>query len=69
MAYYGGEDGVYTRLPDGSAWLPIGLQGQAIRSMALYDHNPRFLLAATDQGLFRLNLDTYSLRLPLVIRH
>jgi hypothetical protein len=69
VAYYGGVDGVYVRLQNGSAWLPIGLQGQTIRSMALYDNNPKFLLAATDLGLFRLNLAAFSLWLPFVTQH
>ena len=69
VAYYGGYDGVYLRSLSGSAWLPIGLQGQTILSMALSDNTPRFLLAATDQGLFRLNLAAYSLWLPFVTQH
>lgn len=69
VAYYGGDDGVYFRSQNGSAWLAIGLQGQTIRSMALFQNSPKFLLAATDQGLFRLNLAAYSLWLPFMARH
>ena len=69
MAYYGGDDGVYSRSQNNSAWLPIGLQGKKIRSMALYQNYPKFLLAATDQGLFRLNFADCSLWLPFVTQH
>lgn len=49
--------------------MPIGLQGQAITAMAFFAGNHEFLLTATNQGLFKLNLTAYSLWLPVTTRN
>lgn len=69
VAYYGGLNGVYKRTTNGPTWQPIGLQGQAITAMALFTGNHDFLLTATNQGLFKLNLSAYSLWLPFATRN
>ncbi len=67
IAYYGSK-GVFSRALNGAAWQPIGLDGQEITAMSLYSGKQQFLLAATQNGLWRLDLFTNSIWIPLIAR-
>jgi hypothetical protein len=67
IAYFGSK-GVSSRALNGAKWQSIGLEGQEITAMSLSSTKPQFLLAATHDGLWRLDLFTNSIWLPSVAK-
>jgi photosystem II stability/assembly factor-like uncharacterized protein len=64
---YFGSKGVFSRTLNGAQWQPIGLEGQENTAMSLSSTKPQFLLAATKNGLWRLDLYPNSIWLPYVM--
>ena len=66
--YAARDDGVYRWDADQGQWVPFGLQGRAVSSLAIEHGSPELLLAGTDMGVWKLELDRWSAWLPIVGR-